>query len=198
MAPSPIEKDLRIAFLGDKNTGKTTYIERENTGKFEYSYIPTTQICATIIKYQTQYGIVNMSLVDGIDEKDENLYEKADGAIVFFSATSMESYKYACRSCDRLLKINPNAPIILCRNKVDDAKHYDVWQKDITYHHYKKNVTFFDVSARSNYHFLKPFLAVMRKCLEHDDLDLEGYHHVNTDEGSKFTESKARNFLQFL
>ena len=52
-------------------------------------------------------------------------------------------------------------PIVLCGNKVD-VKERKVKAKAITFHR-KKNLQYYDISAKSNYNFEKPFLWLARK-----------------------------------
>merc|ERR1712165_680792 len=52
-------------------------------------------------------------------------------------------------------------PIVLCGNKVD-CKDRKVKPKDILFHR-KKGPQYYDISAKSNYNFEKPFLYVARK-----------------------------------
>ena len=54
-----------------------------------------------------------------------------------------------------------NIPIVLVGNKVD-VKERKVKAKQITFHR-KKNLQYYDISARSNYNFEKPFLWLARK-----------------------------------
>jgi len=54
-----------------------------------------------------------------------------------------------------------NIPIVLCGNKVD-VKDRKVKAKTITFHR-KKNLQYYDISAKSNYNFEKPFLWLARK-----------------------------------
>lgn len=54
-----------------------------------------------------------------------------------------------------------NIPIVLCGNKVD-VKERKVKAKTITFHR-KKNLQYYDISAKSNYNFEKPFLWLARK-----------------------------------
>jgi GTP-binding nuclear protein Ran len=52
---------------------------------------------------------------------------------------------------------------VLCGNKVD-IKDRKVKAKNITFHR-KKNLQYYDISAKSNYNFEKPFLWLARKLL---------------------------------
>merc|ERR1712216_1040343 len=52
-------------------------------------------------------------------------------------------------------------PIVLCGNKVD-VRNRQVRAKTITFHR-KKNLQYYELSAKSNYNFEKPFLYLARK-----------------------------------
>ncbi|KAH9608702.1 hypothetical protein KSS87_013686, partial [Heliosperma pusillum] len=52
-------------------------------------------------------------------------------------------------------------PIVLCGNKVD-VKNRQVKAKQVTFHR-KKNLQYYEISAKSNYNFEKPFLYLARK-----------------------------------
>lgn len=60
-----------------------------------------------------------------------------------------------------LVRVCENIPIVLCGNKVD-VKERKVKAKTITFHR-KKNLQYYDISAKSNYNFEKPFLWLARK-----------------------------------
>merc|ERR1739837_3838 len=62
-----------------------------------------------------------------------------------------------------------NIPIVLCGNKVD-VKERKVKAKAITFHR-KKNLQYYDISAKSNYNFEKPFLWLARKLAGDSNLD---------------------------
>jgi hypothetical protein len=56
-------------------------------------------------------------------------------------------------------------PIVMCGNKVDDIRK--VKRKQITFHR-KKNLQYFDVSIKANYHVYEPILYLLKKlCGEH-------------------------------
>lgn len=57
---------------------------------------------------------------------------------------------------------------MLCGNKVD-VKERKVKAKTITFHR-KKNLQYYDISAKSNYNFEKPFLWLARKLVGNQSL----------------------------
>jgi GTP-binding nuclear protein Ran len=59
-----------------------------------------------------------------------------------------------------LTRICENIPIVLVGNKVDQ-KDRKVRARQITYHR-KRSLQYYDVSAKSNYQYEKPFLWLLR------------------------------------
>lgn len=78
-----------------------------------------------------------------------------------FDVTSRLTYKNVPNWHRDLIRVCENIPIVLCGNKVD-IKDRKVKPKQITFHR-KKNLQYYDISAKSNYHFEKPFLWLARK-----------------------------------
>merc|ERR1711872_465226 len=68
-----------------------------------------------------------------------------------------------------LVRVCENIPIVLCGNKVD-IKDRKVKAKSIVFHR-KKNLQYYDVSAKSNYNFEKPFLWLARKLVGDPNLE---------------------------
>ena len=68
-----------------------------------------------------------------------------------------------------LVRVCEQVPIVLCGNKVD-VKERKVKAKTITFHR-KKNLQYYDISAKSNYNFEKPFLWLARKLVGNPSLE---------------------------
>lgn len=78
-----------------------------------------------------------------------------------FDVTSRVTYKNVSNWHRDLVRVCENIPIVLVGNKVD-IKDRRVKAKNITFHR-KKALQYYDVSAKSNYNFEKPFLWLARK-----------------------------------
>ena len=78
-----------------------------------------------------------------------------------FDVTSRITYKNVPKWHRDLVRVCENIPIVLVGNKVD-VKDRKVKAKQITYHR-RHNLQYFDVSAKSNYQFEKPFLWLARR-----------------------------------
>jgi GTP-binding nuclear protein Ran len=85
-----------------------------------------------------------------------------------FDVTSRITYKNVPNWHRDLVRVCENIPIVLCGNKVD-VKERKVKAKTITFNR-KKNLQYYDISAKSNYNFEKPFLWLARKLVGNQTL----------------------------
>ncbi|KAJ3204876.1 GTP-binding nuclear protein gsp1/Ran [Entophlyctis luteolus] len=101
-----------------------------------------------------------------------------------FDVTSRITYKNVPNWHRDLIRVCENIPIVLCGNKVDikarwhlilraasvSSQERKVKAKVITFHR-KKNLQYYDISAKSNYNFEKPFLWLARKLVGNPSLE---------------------------
>lgn len=99
----------------------------------------------------------------------EKCYLDSQCIIIMFDVTSHATHENVSDWHKNLIRVCGNIPIVLCGNKVDviDRK---VRAKSIVFHR-KHNMKYYDISARANYNFEKPFLSLMRKLLGDDDIE---------------------------
>lgn len=88
-----------------------------------------------------------------------------------FDVTSRSSYENVANWHRDLTRVCGNIPIVLVGNKCD-MKERRVKTKAITFHQ-RKNMPYFDISAKSNYNFEKPFRWLARKLTHTPDLKFE-------------------------
>ncbi len=82
-------------------------------------------------------------------------------AIIMFDVTSKVTYKNVPNWHRDLVRVCSNIPIVLTGNKVD-IRDRKVKAKTVTFHR-KKNLQYYDISAKSNYNFERPFLWLAQK-----------------------------------
>ena len=87
-----------------------------------------------------------------------------------FDLTNRDSYRNVPKWYQDFTKICPNAPICLVGNKAD-VKDRKVKANQITFHR-KRNLQYYDISAKSNYQFEKPFLYLLRQLVGDANLNL--------------------------
>ena len=99
----------------------------------------------------------------------DGYYIQGQAAIIMFDVTSRVTYKNVPNWHRDLVRVCDYIPIVLVGNKVD-IKDRKVKAKQITFHR-KKNLQYYDISAKSNYNFEKPFLWIGKKLLGDSNLN---------------------------
>ncbi|KAJ1550469.1 GTP-binding nuclear protein gsp1/Ran, partial [Nowakowskiella sp. JEL0078] len=159
---------------GDGGTGKTTFVKRHLTGEFEKRYVATLGVEVHPLNFHTNYGEICFNTWDTAGQEKfgglrDGYYIQGQCAIIMFDVTARVTYKNVPNWHRDLIRVCENIPIVLCGNKVD-IKERKVKAKSITFHR-KKNLQYYDISAKSNYNFEKPFLWLARKLAGKTDLD---------------------------
>lgn len=68
-------------------------------------------------------------------------------------------------------------PIIVCGNKVDREMERMVKAKTAVSYTKKKKLEYFDLSAKNNYNFEKPFLSLARKLIGFVEINLINFNN---------------------
>ncbi|KAJ2163181.1 GTP-binding nuclear protein gsp1/Ran [Coemansia sp. RSA 552] len=173
MADQNIPK-FKLVLVGDGGTGKTTFVKRHLSGEFEKKYIATIGVEVHPLLFTTTKGKIVFNTWDTAGQEKfgglrDGYYIQGQCAIIMFDVTSRITYKNVPNWHRDLVRVCENVPIVLCGNKVD-IKERKVKAKTITFHR-KKNLQYYDISAKSNYNFEKPFLWLARKLTGEPDLD---------------------------
>jgi len=157
---------FKLILVGDGGTGKTTFVKRHLTGEFEKKYVATLGVEVHPLRFHTNYGPMVFNVWDTAGQEKfgglrDGYYIQGQCAILMFDVTSRVTYKNVPNWHRDLVRVCENIPIVLVGNKVD-IKDRRVKAKHVTFHR-KKNLQYYDVSAKSNYNFEKPFLWLARK-----------------------------------
>lgn len=159
-------KVYKVIFVGDACVGKTTLINRHRTGHFDGKYNYTDGVEVGNLSFNTSYGNITLEIWDcGGSLKGQGLgdgyYIGGHAAVIMFDVTKMSTYTNVERWYKSLRQvIGPDAPIVICGNKVDTINRV-VKPRDIK-SHIRKGLPYYDISAKSNYQFEKPFLSIIR------------------------------------
>lgn len=167
MVESQEKTGLKLVLVGDGGVGKTTFVKRHKTGEFEKKYIATIGVEVHTMEFHTTKGKIKFNIWDTAGQEKlgglrDGYYIEADCAIIMFDVCSRVTYTHVAKWYKDLVRIcGENIPIVLVGNKVDE-KNRKVKAKQILFAR-KVGIQYFDVSAKSNYQFEKPFLWILKK-----------------------------------
>mmetsp|Transcript_15559 Transcript_15559/g.26775 ORF Transcript_15559/g.26775 Transcript_15559/m.26775 type:complete len:213 (+) Transcript_15559:66-704(+) len=166
---------FKLVLVGDGGTGKTTFVKRHITGEFEKRYVATLGVEVHPLKFQTSRGPIVFNVWDTAGQEKfgglrDGYYIQGECAIIMFDVTARLTYKSVPNWHRDLVRVCENIPIVLVGNKID-VKERKVNARMITFHR-KKNLQYYEVSAKSNYNFEKPFLWLARKLVGDPGLSL--------------------------
>jgi GTP-binding nuclear protein Ran len=166
---------FKLVLVGDGSTGKTTFVKRHLSGEFEKVYYATIGVEVHPLVFYTNCGPLCFNVWDTAGQEKfgglrDGYYIQGQCGIIMFDVTSRITYKNVPNWHRDLVRVCENIPIVLCGNKVD-IKERKVKAKQITFHR-KKNLQYYDISAKSNYNFEKPFVWLAKKLTGNPDLEL--------------------------
>ena len=166
MSSAAIVPRFKLVLVGDGGTGKTTFVKRHLTGEFEKKYVATLGVDVHPLGFSTTHGDVIFDVWDTAGQEKfgglrDGYYIQGKCAIIMFDVTARVTYKNVPNWHRDLVRVCENIPIVLVGNKVD-LKDRAVKPKQITFHR-KKNLQYYDISAKSNYNYERPFLWLTQK-----------------------------------
>ncbi|CEQ39296.1 SPOSA6832_00789 [Sporobolomyces salmonicolor] len=187
---------FKLVLVGDGGTGKTTFVKRHLTGEFEKKYIATLGVEVHPLTFHTNFGTICFNVWDTAGQEKfgglrDGYYIQGQCGIIMFDVTSKITYKNVPNWHRDLERVCENIPIVLCGNKVDVKVRQPLSacpQKELPTHHSlctqerkvktgavtfhrKKNLQYFEISAKSNYNFERPFLWLARKLVGNANLE---------------------------
>jgi GTP-binding nuclear protein Ran len=158
--------EFKLILVGDGGVGKTTFVRRHMTGEFEKRYVATRGVEVYPMQFSTNLGTIIFNVWDTAGQEKfgglrDGYYIQGQCAIIMFDVTSRVTYKNVPNWHRDITRVCENIPIVLCGNKVE-VKDRKVKAKQITFHR-KKNLQYYEISAKVNYNFEKPFIWIARK-----------------------------------
>lgn len=170
---------FNIVVIGDKGCGKSTFIQKHLTSKFERKYLSTQDVNIYLLPFYTSEGIIEFNIYDlpiipFENNNNDFYYKNADLAIVFFDLTREITFTNTPQWILQFKRICPKSPIIIVGNKAD-LKERKVSDREISDRIHTKTmlnagIVYFDISVKTNYNCDKPLLAAARILMNDNDL----------------------------
>jgi GTP-binding nuclear protein Ran len=190
--------NYKILLVGDANVGKSAYLERVRTGKFEKEYLPTMGVDVFSLIFSTNYGNITFKVWDCAgQEKFGGLKEGhkgANGAICMIDLTNRVTLNNMPRWIDDIEEVLPNIPIILCGNKFD-IKYRKVEHNQIE-DYLPAKVNYYDISAKSNHNIENPWVDLARQLTGHPNLKFITQPAINPPEVKELVQQKQINWVK--
>lgn len=125
--------------------------------------------------FYTNHGQVIFNVWDTAGQEKlgglrDGYYIGGNCGIIMFDVCSRITYSNVPKWYKDLTRVCEAIPIVLVGNKVD-VRDRKVKAKQITFHR-KKNLQYYDISAKSNYQFEKPFVWLLRRMVNDANLTL--------------------------
>ena len=159
-SPKKGKNEINIVLVGEKESGKSSFVIKITEKRFENLYIPTVFIenISKILTYNNQKYILNFNVTPGVQEYKEDysdLYSQSNFILLFYDISNQESFNKAKYFVKNELKnkifmyLNHYSNVIIVANKLDkflkknshfNAKKY--WEK--------RKFQYFEISVKNN------------------------------------------------
>ena len=166
------QKKCVIIVLGETQVGKTSFINRFNTGSFERDTLTTIGLDFVVKEMTLEDGTkVKVKIFDTAGQErfrnlTKNFYQKADGAILMYSETDEDSFN---KIDGWLTKLGENAPenviTFLVANKCDSLERTVTKQRGVELSRTKK-LKFYESSAKQNINVNKVFEELVKDIIK--------------------------------
>jgi GTP-binding nuclear protein Ran len=164
--------EWKLLLVGDSGVGKTTFARQQLDFAPERRFVSTSRVEVHPLRFHTNRGEIKFNVWDTARREKfgtpPGFYVRGECAIIMFDVATRISYKNVPNWHRDLVRVCERIPIVLCGNKVDLAER-KVKEKQITVHR-KKNLTYYDISAKTHYQQEKPFLWLARQLVGDPDL----------------------------
>ena len=148
--------DCKLQFLivGDSTVGKTSLLNRYNSGKFDEKYLATIGIDSFFKDVNLDGKIVRVKIWDTAGQErykalTEGYFRNAQGVLIVYDVTNEETFehlKYWIPSVKKHIDIK-QIPAIILGNKIDEIKREVTKEKALNYAK-EEGMKYFETSAK--------------------------------------------------
>jgi len=168
-------RPINVAVVGDRQVGKTCFIQRQLKGRFDSEYRPTLDIHVEPLSFSTNYGQVTFRMWDTTNrmtsDQTEERMNPIDAVIAMYDVTRNATYSMAAKWVQQWKKRpagvgRKDVFIVVCGNKTDMRKNMAHAR-----HGGNAGVPFhFMISVINNDNTLSPLIEIARSLYSKPDL----------------------------
>ena len=155
-----VNKEINIVLIGEKQSGKSSFIIQIAEKRFENIYIPTVFIenISKILTYNNKKYILNFNVTPGVQEYKEDyskLYSQANFIFVFYDISLQGSFTKTKNFVKKELKNkivmynNNYSNIFIVANKIDKSSFHNQ-NIDARKYWENMNLQYFEISVKNN------------------------------------------------
>jgi len=171
---------IKIVIIGDGNVGKTTTVRRLSSNEFHKKYIPTmgADVISVNIK-TTKDEDIHINFWDTAGQEKfgglrDAYYSSCDACIILFSLDDKGTYRNVPTWYREIVRAcGSELPIVIVGNKSDVREH-----KVIPTWHTKKNLQYFQVSAKTGENINKP-LEWLLSAIKNEQVSIDKIENDN-------------------
>jgi len=154
------KKEINIILIGEKQSGKSSFVIKVVNNRFENIYIPTVFIEneTKILTFNNKKYILNFNVTPGVQEYQEDyseLYSKSNFILLFFDINNHGSFQraknFVKKELNNKVLMYPNNYSNICfvANKIDKVP-FD--ESNLYFKSYceKYNLQYFEISVKTN------------------------------------------------
>ena len=180
------QQDMRVfklVLIGDGGVGKTTLTMMHLTGQFKTEYEATIGYEVHSLFFRTTKGLIKFNVWEIAGQEKfgklrNEYYAQSDCAIIMFDINSRITSKNVPNWHYDISRICKDIPIVLTGNKVEikdrKVKVKVKVDKILSAFCLKKEMPYYEISAKLKQNFEKPFLGLARQLLGDDQLHFVG------------------------
>lgn len=155
-----VNKEINIVLIGEKQSGKSSFIIQIAEKRFENIYIPTVFIenISKILTYNNKKYILNFNVTPGVQEYKEDyskLYSQANFIFVFYDISVQGSFTKTKNFVKKELKNKivmynrDYSNIFIVANKIDKSSFHNQ-NIDARKYWENMNLQYFEISVKNN------------------------------------------------
>lgn len=161
-------KRFKVLIVGDAGVGKTTFVNRLLTGKYNKKYVPTLGATVTPLTFHTNMVQNDTAVIFDVWDVDtqynflgDGYFTGVDAAIIMIDKTRQSTYNNSKIWKSQLQNVCGPIPIIVCANKLD--LHKEATLSSIVF--------FISCNSFDQLQLAKPFQHLARRLLDRPDLE---------------------------